>query len=169
MAFLVGENIGIEKRIIFTIIEKLLAALSLSLNVGKNLEPHQLDALAKKIYAKYYYLSFDEIMYVFDQGTTGKYGKLYDRIDEEVIFSWLEKYDTDERIQIANKKNSDEMEVLKQEKIEEDLLIAKHLVSFSTELIKEVEQKKKKEEDYKLYRDKYFTSKPKEDNERDNN
>lgn len=152
MAYLIGKDIMIEKRVVWSIIERLLAGLALSLNVGKNIEPHQLDGLAKKIYSKYYYLSFDELMYVFDCGTSGKYGKLYDRVDEEVIFSWLEKYDTDERLSIAEFSNKKEIESQIEEKEQDRAMLAKLLEPISRVL----EEEKQKEENFKAFREKYF-------------
>ena len=160
MAYLVGKEIQVEREVVYAIIERLLAGLALSLNIGKNLEPHQLSGLAKKIYAKYYYLSFDEIMHVFDKGSCGSYGKLYDRIDEEIIFSWLEKFDVDERISIAEKSNSDDIKEFKIQQKEHDEFLAKHLSKYTEKLTQELEQEKIKEENYKKFREQYFSKKP---------
>lgn len=157
MAYLVGKEIQIEREVVYAIIERLLAGLALSLNIGKNLEPHQLSGLAKKIYAKYYYLSFDEIMHVFDKGSCGSYGKLYDRIDEEIIFSWLEKFDVDERILISEKSNSDEIKEFKIQQKEHDEFLAKHLSKYTEKLSQELGQEKIKEENYKKFREQYFS------------
>ncbi len=160
MAYLVGKEIMIKREVVYSIIERLIAGLALSLNVGKNIEPHQLDSLAKKIYAKYYYFSFDEIMYVFDKGTSGAYGKLYDRIDEEIIFSWLEKYDTGERVGIAEDSNRKEIEDYAEQKELEREFLAKALEPVS----KALEEERQKELNYKAFREKYFTqnAKPEE-------
>lgn len=136
----------------YAIIERILAGLALSLNVGKNIEPHQLDGLAKKIYAKYYYFSFDELLYVFDKGTSGAYGKLYDRVDEEIIFTWLERFDHEERMGIAEESNKEEIESYAEEKEAERAFLAKALEPISHLL----EEERKKEENYKAFREKYF-------------
>lgn len=154
MAYLRANEIGISKDSICAIIERLLASLALSLNVGKNIEPYQVGPLSIKIYAKYYYLSFDEIMYVFDCGSSGKYGKIYDRIDEEIIFSWLQKYDTEERISIAEKKHALEVEENKITNHEINILSIAY-----EKVIKEQEQNKQREENYQKFREKYFNEK----------
>lgn len=156
MAYLVGKEIKIEREVVYAIIERLLASLALSLNVGKNLEPYQLSGLAKKIYAKYYYFSFDEVMYVFDKGTSGVYGKIYDRIDEEIIFSWLEKFDTDERLTFAKKSTVAEIESNAEQKQAEQDFLAKHLAVFADNLNQEIEFEKQKEENFVSFREKYF-------------
>jgi hypothetical protein len=151
MAYLVGKDIMIERRVVCAIIERLLAGLALSLNVGKNLEPHQLSGLAIKIYAKYYYFSFDELMYVFDKGSSGQYGKLYDRVDEEIIFTWLQMYDTGERLAEAQTKHSDEIKETKMSDEEINILSKVY-----EKVISHQEQEKAKEEYYKKFREQYF-------------
>jgi hypothetical protein len=152
MAYLVGKDIMIEKKVVCAIIERLLAGLALSLNVGKNLEPHQLSGLAIKIYAKYYYFSFDELMYVFDKGSSGAYGKLYDRVDEEIIFTWLQMYDTGERLAEAQTKHSDEIKETKMSDEEINILSKVY-----EKVISHQEQEKAKEEYYKKFREQYFS------------
>lgn len=159
MAYMVGKNISIERVVVYAIIERLLAGLAMSLNVGKNLEPHQLSGLAKKIYAKYYYLSFDELMHVFDKGSSGGYGKIYDRVDEEIIFTWLEKFDTDERINIAQISISEEIENQKEQKEIEDNFLADILKPLTEKLTAELDGEKKNEEDYKKFKEQYFNNK----------
>lgn len=159
MAYLVGKSVSIERGVVYAIIERLLAGLAMSLNVGKNLEPHQLSGLAKKIYAKYYYLSFDELMYVFDKGSSGSYGKIYDRVDEEIIFTWLEKFDTDERINIAQKSTSEEIESQREQKEIEEKFLADLLKPLSDKLTAELDGEKKKEENYKKFKEQYFNNK----------
>lgn len=159
MAYLVGKEVSIERVVVCAIIERLLAGLALSLNVGKNLEPHQLSGLAKKIYAKYYYLSFDELMYVFDKGSSGSYGKIYDRVDEEIIFTWLEKFDTDERLNLAHKSTSEEIESQRQQKEIEDNFLADLLKPLTEKLTAELDGEKQKEDNYKKFREQYFNNK----------
>lgn len=152
MAYLVGKEIRVERTAVWAIIERLLAGLALSMNVGKNLQPHQLDGLAKKIYAKYYYFSFDELLYVFDKGASGGYGKIYDRIDEEIIFTWLESFDTGERIQIAENANVSEIESYEEQKKAELEFLSRLLEPVAQVL----EEEKQKEENYKKFREQYF-------------
>jgi len=151
MAYLRAKEIGVSKDIVCAIIERLLAGLALSLNVGKNLEPFQLAPLSVKIYAKYYYLSFDEIMYVFDKGSSGQYGKIYDRIDEEIIMGWLSNYDTGERLSIAEKKHSEEIEKTKISNEEINILSKAY-----EKVIGDQEAEKAKEENFKKFREQYF-------------
>ena len=159
MAYLIAKEVGIKKDVVCAIIERLLAGLALSLNVGKNLEPYQLAPLSVKIYAKYYYLSFDEIMYVFDKGSSGQYGKIYDRIDEEIILGWLSNYDTGERLEIASKKHNQDIEQSKMSSDEINILSKVY-----EKVIQDQEAEKVKEENFKKFREQYFKT---NENERD--
>lgn len=62
------------------------------LNVGKQLQPHQVEFLADEILLEYYWLNIGELRYLFLQGTRGEYGTIYDRFDSTVVFGWIEKY-----------------------------------------------------------------------------
>jgi hypothetical protein len=155
MSYLLAQDIGAQKEIIYAIIERLLAGLALSLNVGKNIEPFQLKPLAIKIYARYYFLSFDELMYVFDKGSSGEYGKLYDRVDEEIIFTWIQCYDVNERQSTA--RMLVEQEEAKQKTSPQEYEILEKLYAKS---IEETEEEKKKKENYQKFREQYFKTKP---------
>lgn len=62
------------------------------LNVGKNLQPHQIEFIADEILREYYYLTIGEIRYIVERGVRGEYGTNYDRFDVQTVFEWIEKY-----------------------------------------------------------------------------
>ena len=161
MSSLLSSEVGMSKDIPWAIIERLLAGLALSLNVGKNLQPHQLSGLSKKIYAKYYYLSFDELIYIFDSGSSGRYGKLFDRVDEEVIFGWIEKFDTDERLTVVQTLTANELfEQKENRKLETNFLIDL-MKPIAEKLTAEIEKKKENEDNFNKFREQYFKEKDK--------
>ena len=49
----------------------------------------------------YYWLSPQEVAYVFKQGMRGKYGKSYNVVDGELLIGWLADYDANERAQVV--------------------------------------------------------------------
>ncbi|MDB5240105.1 MAG: hypothetical protein JWP57_730 [Spirosoma sp.] len=53
--------------------------------------------LAYRIGKDYYYLRLEEILYVIQQATSGRYGKDYNRLDAATVMGWLERYDVEER------------------------------------------------------------------------
>ena len=64
--------------------------------VGKRIDEDAIVKLSKMILKKYWYLTIDEVSYCLDSGIQGQYGKIYDRIDAQVILEWLHLYDTGE-------------------------------------------------------------------------
>ncbi len=63
-------------------------------NVGKTMNAKQIEFAAKMIVedSEFKQLKPCEIETMFQNGITGKYGKLYDRIDVSVFFEWKEKF-----------------------------------------------------------------------------
>lgn len=60
----------------------------------------QVAELAKLIYDDFYYLNFDDLKLCFDNAKKGKYGKIYDRIDGNIVMEWLSKY-SQERVDVV--------------------------------------------------------------------
>jgi len=73
-------------------VSEIIAQAAALLNVGKNLQSHQIDFLACEILANWYWLTIGEVRFVMNSGVTGKYGELYDRLDVSVVCGWFEKY-----------------------------------------------------------------------------
>lgn len=64
-------------------------------NVGKQLQPHQIEYLADEIVRDFYFLTFGEIQYVMRRGIRKEYGEIYDCIDVSTVLSWVDKYDAE--------------------------------------------------------------------------
>lgn len=92
-----GEN-GAKAAIV-----DILSRTAAMLNVGKQLQPHQVEFLADEILLEYYWLNIGELRYLFLQGTRGEYGTVYDRFDSTVVFGWIGKY-LEVRAEIASNK-----------------------------------------------------------------
>lgn len=70
-----------------------------SLNVGKNMTDLQVYTASCTLVERFWYLKLEEFALIFRNGCTGFYGKLFDRVDVEIISSWIEKYwGSDERL-----------------------------------------------------------------------
>lgn len=63
------------------------------LNIGKNLQPHQIEFLADEILKDWYWLKLSEIKFVMMEGVRGNYGQIYDCLDFRTVIEWLSKYD----------------------------------------------------------------------------
>jgi len=67
-------------------------------NVGKSMNHEQIIVTSGMIVDDYCMLKPDDLKLCFDNAKKGKYGKVYDRIDGQIIFEWLELY-LEERVQ----------------------------------------------------------------------
>lgn len=76
-------------------------------NVSRPMNAVQIMETAKLIAKVYYYLKFEEIKFVFENAKTGKWGKIYERLDGSVIMDWFQFYDNDRTIEIEIKRQSD--------------------------------------------------------------
>ena len=73
-------------------------------NVGKAMNDVQMAQTADLILDEYYYLNIDDIKLCFNMAKSGKFGKVYDRIDGQVIMGWLSEYEA-QRIEICEHNN----------------------------------------------------------------
>lgn len=73
-------------------VEMIIAEAATLLNIGKNLQPHQINYLACEILQEYYWLNLADIRLIMKQGIAGKYGQIYDRLDVQVALDWLAQY-----------------------------------------------------------------------------
>jgi hypothetical protein len=87
-----------DKPALLKALSLLITQLGNSFNVGKNVDTLQVYECATLLAEKYWYLRLEEFVYVFKQARLGKYGKVYDRLDVQVISEWLSTYDTGERL-----------------------------------------------------------------------
>ncbi len=143
---------------LLTSIEKLLAMVAVSINVGKNITVKQLPGLAEEIYQKYYFYSIDEIALVLRKGKQGEYGKSYDRLDGMIILEWFSKYDINERemyVTNARQQLNNDYERGSINAIYE--MIGQDGVKKIIEKFeKEKEDTENREEGFQSFRDKYF-------------
>ena len=64
-------------------------------NVGKMINDTQAAQTADLIIDEYYFLKPDDFKLCFTRAKKGYYGKVFDRIDGQVIFEWLNQYTND--------------------------------------------------------------------------
>lgn len=63
------------------------------LNIGKTMNNNQVMQTVELILEDYWHYKVDHFVLVFNKAKKGYFGKQYDRIDGQVIFSWLEQFD----------------------------------------------------------------------------
>jgi hypothetical protein len=108
-----------NENLLYSNLETLLIRLSMSFNLGKNLESWQISEIATDVYQKYYFLSLEEFLLVLKKGRTGEFGKIYDRLDGAVIMEWFEKYETSDERQSLVKQRRIALEKLDRQENEE--------------------------------------------------
>lgn len=93
---------------------KMIIDTLLFFNVGKMMTDVQVGATANLIIEEFYYLKPDDFKLCFTRAKKGVYGKVYDRLDGQVIFEWLNTY-AKERMSSA-----EESSILEAEKFKND-------------------------------------------------
>lgn len=81
-------------------------------NVGKIMKDTQVAQTADLIIDEFYFLKPDDFKLCFNRAKKGYYGKVYDRIDGQVIFEWLNQY-TNDRMTTASDTSIQEAERFK--------------------------------------------------------
>ena len=81
-------------------------------NVGKNMGAIQVASTADLIIEEFYFLKPDDFKLCFNRAKKGYYGKVYDRIDGQVILEWLSTY-TNDRMTTASDTSIQEAERFK--------------------------------------------------------
>lgn len=94
-----------KEQLTFAVVTLLeLTARQFNLNDNKNLlDPLQLTILATQIIDTYYYFKIGDIALCFREGVKGSYGPIFDRLDAQIIFTWLRHYDQTTKEEIRNK------------------------------------------------------------------
>lgn len=64
------------------------------MNLGKNMNPDQMNETACMIMDEYSFLTLADINLVFKRAKMGEYGNLYDRLDGSIIMGWFKTYFT---------------------------------------------------------------------------
>ena len=81
-------------------------------SIGKTMGAVQVATTADLIIEEYYFLKPDDFKLCFNRAKKGYYGKVYDRIDGQVIFEWLNTY-TNDRMTTASDTSIQEADRMK--------------------------------------------------------
>lgn len=83
-----------------TILAYMIARTAKKFNIGKNINPEQIQGVIESVFEDFYWLKLSDIYLILRNGVRGKYGQIYDRFDESVLLGWIDKY-SEERMQVA--------------------------------------------------------------------
>lgn len=90
----------------------LLSDLVKFFNVGKAMNDIQMAQTADLILDEFHYFNLDDFKLCFNMAKSGKFGKVYDRIDGQVILEWLSEYET-QRIELCKYESQTRHESIK--------------------------------------------------------
>lgn len=76
-------------------VESWIVNLREFVNVGRGMTDAQTYETATLLLSVYPYLTLADIHLLFRRAKTGYYGKLYDRLDGQVILDWFRRYDAE--------------------------------------------------------------------------
>lgn len=94
------------------------------LNIGKTMNNNQVMQTVELILEDYWHYKVDHFVLVFNKAKKGYFGKQYDRIDGQVIFSWLEQFDREFSSDVESVRSNENKRLQKklQSPIEEESL-----------------------------------------------
>ena len=103
-----AKSQGVEK--VIDLISLLLIDVLEWYNVKNSMTDAQIIDASTMLYFEFKRFNLYDIGLCFKRGKTGKYGKVYDRVDGGVLFEWLHKYDIDRTGNIVTiRQNEDEV------------------------------------------------------------
>lgn len=105
-----NKNFGEMKLRAFMV--NIIIDLVMFFNVGKTMKDTQAAQTADLIIEEFYFLKPDDFKLCFTRAKKGYYGKVFDRIDGQVIFEWLNQY-TNDRMTTASDTSIQEAERFK--------------------------------------------------------
>jgi hypothetical protein len=149
-----GDQLSTLKKVneleTFRTITGMLKELEMSLNLTSKLTEYQAIEIPILVCQKYYYLKLDELILVFRKAKTGDYGKVFNRLDIQVICEWIEAYIvSEERTAYFEKVNT-------AHKIKNDAPLTDIYKNYSVENLKTEPQKRR--EAYQKKVDEFFKS-----------
>lgn len=77
------------------------------LNIGKTMNNNQVMQTVSLILEDYWHYKVDHFVLLFNKAKKGYFGKQYDRIDGQVIFSWLEQFDFEFGAEVENERKNE--------------------------------------------------------------
>jgi len=126
----------------------------------KKLNIDQILYLSNEILTKYWYLKFDEIVFCFREGVTGRFGKIFGSFDAMTVHLWFSEYIKEREAAVEQKAFEDAQKHKESENdfseiSDEYLQVLKKATNFTEGEKEELS----KEEKYRQYRNSILTGK----------
>lgn len=84
------------------LLNMLIGDLVMFVNVGKSMTPDQIVKTVDLVIEEYNYFKPEDFKLCFNRAKKGQYGALYDRIDGQLILSWLGEYDNERTAEVED-------------------------------------------------------------------
>ena len=72
-----------------------------NISVGKTMNENQIRFAGSAIAEKFWYLKLEDVALCFRRGILGEYGKLYDRLDVQILCDWIQQYEQERNNECA--------------------------------------------------------------------
>jgi len=93
-------------------IEALIFGVVENTNVGKSMNANQIRFGAGLLLEKFWYLKLEDFSLCFRKGIAMEYGKLYDRMDIQIIIDWVNQYEQERNNECAKLQRDQGRDVL---------------------------------------------------------
>lgn len=87
---------------VLTVVESFLRSINIKHNMVNGNGANQVDELVAYIVTNYKHWTVDDVVLFFHRCKFGRYGKVFDRMDSNVLGAWLAMYDTERDSALAD-------------------------------------------------------------------
>lgn len=124
------------------LVMRIVGEMIMFINVGKSMSEYQIAETSKMILSEFYFLKLEDFQVFFQRFKTGHYGKLFDRLDGQVIMLHLREY-VNERNEVAETSSLERhKEFLESQKQEQYIIqVGKNFVRSCGDDFEEVDKK----------------------------
>lgn len=110
-------------------------------SVGKGMDDESAELLAEFILDDYYFMTLADIKAAFSMAIKGEFGKIYDRVDAQVVLGWFKEY-SERKMNYVEDKRIIEHSKEKHNKKQAKMQIPESLVNLKKELESKWEKEK---------------------------
>lgn len=94
-----------DKEMADNLVQYMIAKMAKAFNIKHNISPDQIRDTLESLVLEYSHYKLSEVYYVLRQLKLGRYGKIFERLDESVVMTAFDKYDAEERFPLIEQRN----------------------------------------------------------------
>lgn len=158
------KTLNIGDRELITILSSMILRASDHFNITNNVSENQAIDTASLLLEKYGYETLEDFSLIFKKAKKAEFGKVYNRIDTQIIFEWCEKHFEDKAILREQIHRNIKHEGIKNDQdsvkmIESNFELGKPIIDALKEAVFYDPEEEKKEIDFDAWRKEYLKSK----------